>query len=398
MKTILRIIFRFSGILSAIMWLGLSSCTNEDQILEPETPIGGNDLISIKVANGPTIDGIIDALWENSPKLQFETVVPEPSGDVFRGYVGNIIPSVTLRSAFDADNIYFLAEWVDPTQSLLREPWYFDPEEKLWKQEHGNFTFSSNGTITRGAFYEDKMAMLWNVDNSVSGWNSATCYKSCHSGLPASDGSTRHYTNFFTERIDMWHWKSVRGGTNGGFQFDDQYQDNSYPNGRKSDTGAGAYSDNVQTLNNGISDVKVPKYLIPSRTNYGWILGSEVTDFTAVQITSVDVDGVLYYDGGSIDPNTDVAFQRDGASVGVKSIPGIIIKSYTESRGDITCMSVYTGTGWILEYKRALKTNDTSKQDIDFSSLADQYFGMAIFENAQIAHSIKPNLLLKFKK
>jgi hypothetical protein len=30
--------------------------------------------------------------------------------------------------------------------------------------------------------------------------------------------------------------------------------------------------------------------------------------------------------------------------------------------------------------------------------LTDQYFGFAVFENAQIAHSIKPNLVLKFRK
>ena len=52
---------------------------------------------------------------------------------------------------------------------------------------------------------------------------------------------------------------------------------------------------------------------------------------------------------------------------------------------------------WILEFKRALKTAD-AVNDIDFSSLNNQYFGFAIFENAQIAHSIKPNLVLKFKK
>ena len=127
-------------------------------------------------------------------------------------------------------------------------------------------------------------------------------------------------------------------------------------------------------------------------------MGSEITDLSARQITSVDADGVLYYDGGSIDPNADVAFQRDGASVGAKAIPGIIITSYADSRGDISCKAVYTGMGWILEFTRALKTSDSSKQDIDFSSLADQYFGIAIFENAQIAHSIKPTLLLKFKK
>jgi hypothetical protein len=90
-------------------------------------------------------------------------------------------------------------------------------------------------------------------------------------------------------------------------------------------------------------------------------------------------------------------YQRVGAGVGAKAIPGLTVIGYTGSRGDISCKASYTGTGWILEIKRALKTAD-AVYDVDFSSLEDQYFGFAIFENAQIAHSIKPGLLLKFQK
>lgn len=381
----------------------LKSCTKDDQVLEGpvvNTINSSTDLVSLKTATAPVVDGSIDASWNNCQKLTFSTEVPEVTGDIFRGYTGNIIPSVTLRSMYDGTNIYFLAEWMDPTESLKRQPWYFDPVTKTWAQESGNFTFSTTGAVTRMPFYEDKIAMLWNVNGSVNGWNNGTCYKSCHTGLPATDGSSRHFTNFPTERIDMWHWKSVRGGVNGGFQFDDQYQDNTYPNGRKSDTGSGAYTDNKQTLTvtGGTTTVTVPKYVIIGRTNYGWILDSEVTGGTAVQITAVDANGVLSYNGGTIDANTDPDFQRSGATVGAKAIPGIIISSYGGNRADITCKSTYTGSGWIMEYQRALKTADTENMDIDFSSLDDQYFGFAIFENAQIAHSIKSNLVLKFQK
>jgi hypothetical protein len=376
------------------------SCTKGNQVLDLPQPVNSStDLLSLKVSTPPSIDGTVDAVWNNAQKLQFATAVPEVTGDVFRGYTGNIIPSVTLRSVYDDQNIYFLAEWTDPSESVTRQPWYYDPVSTLWVQESGTYTFSSTGTVTRSPFYEDKVAMLWNVNNSVSGWNSGTCYKSCHTGLPAIDGSSRHYTNFPTERIDMWHWKSVRGGVNGGFQFDDQYQDNTYPNGRLSDDGAGAYSDNKQTLTvTGSSATRtVPKYVFPSRTNYKWIMQSEVA--SALQVTAVAQNGVLTLsDGSTLDPIADKEYQRLGQGLGSKAVPGIIISSYTGNRGDISCKSSYTGSGWILEFKRALKTGDTNKMDVDFSSLADQYFGFAIFENAQIAHSIKPNLVLKFKK
>jgi hypothetical protein len=246
----------------------------------------------------------------------------------------------------------------------------------------------------------------------VSGWNNGTCYKSCHTGLPAADGSSRHYTNFSTERIDMWHWKSVRGGVNAGFQFHDQFQDNSYPNGRKGD-GTDAdqikandvYTDNKQNLTiTGSSPAitySVPKYIIPGRNDYNWIMNSEITDGTAKLVTAVSATGVLTLsDGSSIDPNAGNDYLRIGAGVGPKAIPGVYLKDagYGNSAGDITCKASYTaGQGWTLEFKRALKTTD-AVNDIDFSSLADQYFGFAIFENAQIAHSIKANLVLKFKQ
>lgn len=378
----------------------LSYCQQDDTIIFPEEqPLGANVLLAQKITTAPTIDGVVDGLWDKSTKLSFYSEVPDPSGDLFRGFVGNIIANVNLRAAYDANNIYFLAEWDDPTESLVRQPWYFDPTAKLWKQESANPIYTSP---TRQGFYEDKIAMLWNIENSVVGWNSATCYSSCHTNLSSTDGFARHHTNSPSERIDMWHWKSVRGGVNAG-QFDDQYQDNTYPNGRKSDAGDVAYSDNKQTLvvtgSMPAVSVSVPKYVILNKTNYLWILKSETTDGTALTVTAVDAEGILTLsDGSTIDPNTDVQYQRDGAGMGDKCVAGIVVGAYSGSRADITCKSTYTGTGWILEFQRALNTGDAERKDVDFSSLEDQYFGFAIFENAQIAHSIKPNLLLKFDK
>lgn len=382
----------------------LPNCTHDNQIINPTTSlVEGRDLLSVKTNAAPTIDGSIDASWENSPVLEFSTVVPEVTGDVFRGYTANIIPSVKMRSAYDNDNIYFLVQWQDPTQSISRSPWYFDPTTKKWAQESGTFTFASNGTVTRPPFYEDKMSFLWNINNSVNGWNSATCFKSCHTGLPATDGSSRHFTNFGTEKIDMWHWKSVRGGVNAGHQVHDQYQTNTYPNGRKSDDGVDVYQNNTQSLaiTGSTPEVKVtvPKYVIPNKTDYNWILNSEFTAGTAKLVTAVSETGVLTLnDGSKIDPNTDKDYERNGNKVGAKSIPGVTLNdAYTGSMGDIPCKAVWENGKWTLEFKRVLKTADLVN-DVDFTSLEDQYFGFAIFENAQIAHSIKANLKLIFQK
>jgi hypothetical protein len=201
----------------------------------------------------------------------------------------------------------------------------------------------------------------------------------------------------------MWHWKSVRGGVNGSYQVHDQYQDNTYPNGRKGDPGIDIYQNNKRTIaetGNGGSMLDVPKYVIPGRTDYGWIMNSEFTSGVAKLVTAVDANGILTLsDGSTIDPNIGTEYQRIGNSVGPKAIPGLTLNDgYTGSAGDISCKAAYVAnSGWVMEIKRALKTSD-SIYDVDFSSLNDQYFGVAIFENAQIAHSIKPNLVLKFRK
>ncbi len=379
-------------------------CTKSNQVVSSNTT-SSDALVALKVSIAPVLDGVVDAMWNDVPKLQFSTEVPEVTGDVFRGYTGNIIPTVTLRAVYDDTKIYFLAEWIDPTKSLKRQPWYFNPTTQRWAQEKGAPDFDPvTGALLRAAFYEDKMAMLWNINNSVQGWDGATCYKSCHTGLPALDGSSRHFTNYATEKIDMWHWKSVRGGVNSAFQIHDQFQDNTYPNGRKGDPGNDVYANNSQnlTITGSIPAtlVSVPKYIIPTKTDYGWIMNSEITAGSAKLVTAVSLTGVFTLsDATTIDPNVGTDFQRIGVGVGPKAIPGVTLNDagYTGSAGDISVKTVHTGSGWILEYSRTLKAPD-SVYDVDFSALSDQFFGFAIFENSQIAHSIKSNLVLKFKK
>ncbi len=393
--------FIFLSIVGVTLYFG--GCTHDDQDLDEFIPpdgvtINDKELISKKVTAPPSVDGVIDALWDDASPLVITATVPDPGQNVFRGYVGNT-NRMTMRSLYDNENLYILAEWSDNSLSQNRETWYFDAAAKRWKQENRYPTFNANGQMTRPAFYEDKLAMLWNVNNSVAGWNNATCNISCHKDLSAAEGLARHYTNAASERIDMWHWKSIREGVWG--IVDDQYQDNTTPNGRKSDPKiSGSYSDNVQelTITGSTDKVKVPKYFIPGKTNYYWITKDEIDNGAAKLITGVDADGVLVYEGGSLDPGADVDFMRDGVTTGSKCIPSIYTEKVTGNRGDITGKFTYTGSGWVMEIQRKLKTEDVDNVDVDFSSLADQYFGIGIFDNSAIAHAIKMNLVLKFEQ
>jgi hypothetical protein len=387
----------------------VASCTKDNQVLDIGQGNAGSELVSLKVTSAPSVDGIIDASWANATKLTSTVTVPDPGNDYFKGYVGSS-QTVTMRSMYDASKIYFLAEWNDPTKSLNRDTWYFDPVTKKWMEESRKPTFDAAGNKTREAFYEDKFAMLWNVNNSVAAFNTSGCYASCHTSLdPATHGgaTARHYTGSSTEFLDMWHWKSVRTGLPSS-QIDDQLQNNTEfdpaDGGRHGDPKvSGGYSDNIQelTVTGGTAIVEVPKYFVPGSTDYYWVLKSDQVAGVAKLITGVDVNGILSYAGGTIDPNTDTEFQRKGATTGTKGIPSVYdIAPFVGDRGDIEAKATFTGNGWILEFSRLLVTPSgvAGNTDVQFDPTSKYVFGIAVFQNAAIAHSVNPKFTLKFQK
>jgi hypothetical protein len=149
--------------------------------------------------------------------------------------------------------------------------------------------------------------------------------------------------------------------------------------------------------------VTVPLFIIPEAANYYHIAATDtLPGGKARKITSVGSNGVLNYEGGTIDPNKNPGYQRAGdpvtGGIGSKSVPGYISSPLLGGRADISCSVVYTGSSWVVEYKRLLKTDDVLKQDIDFSSLQDQQFGVAIWDKSNNQHGIAAGLTLKFKK
>jgi hypothetical protein len=431
-------------LISFILFVGYwVSCTKNDQVLNqnPAT-VNSSELISLKVTTPPTIDGTIDAAWDNAAKLNFSPTVPDPGNGLFTGYSGQSY-QVTLRSMYDAQYIYFLAEVKDNAKNFKGAPWYFDPVTKLWAKEPNAKTFNSNGALVRDGFGIDQLAMLWNIDNSTPKFISQTCYASCHIFTPYLDvsvtpavmkanASGNHYTNGASEKIDMWWAHPTRGLVYG--NMDDEYQDwaggpgvtnlvGGSGNGRHFDdlvvSGAsttwpyaptytadatqGSFN-NTQNLKLDVTGatVAVPLFVIPNSTSDIIKISDTAIGGTAVKILAVSSTGILTYATGSIDPNTGTDYQRTGDVVtgptAVKAIPSVILSPVKNGRADITISAVYAGTGWVYEYKRLLKTADVLKQDIDFSSLQDQPFGVAYFNNSNYQHGIKPNLLLKFQK
>lgn len=390
------------AMLLGLILIGLYGCTHDDRetvdiVPSPGENFSETELLARKTTVLPEIDGIIDAAWSEAQELRVTAKVPDPGNDVFKGYVGNT-NRATLRALYDDTYLYVLVEWDDNNEDFNRDTWYFDPATSLWMQEKNKPLFNNEGVKTRDAFYEDKLAVLFDINNSVADWNNQTCFASCHTNLSQADGYARHFTNNESERIEMWHWKYVR--TNFYGHLDDQFQNNDQPNGRKNDDGTNPAPNNSQTLtttDTGVS-ISVPKYFIPNREYYGWITIDEINAGTAKLITSVASNGNLTYDGGIIDPVAEPRYQRDGSTTGAFGMPSVFVQAPEGSRGDVLAKGVYTGSGWVLEIKRKINTGDTNNQDVDFSSLEEFPFGMAIFDNAAIAHGIKPNLKLIFEK
>ncbi len=394
-----------------VLFLGYMVSCSHDFVERDVNPItdSQSQLLSIKVASAPRMDGKIDVQWNSTPKLNVQSTVPNPGNYLFASYIGKT-SDITLRSLYDAENIYFLVEWAAAEQSILDRPWYYNPTTKLWAREAALPQFDDNGFKVREAFNEDKLAFLWNINNSTVGFENQSCYASCHMNTPTAIGAAaiggNHWTNQVNERIDMWHYHLVKDAPYN--QLSDEYQDwaggliNS--NGRKRDNQLKATDGTTTNTQNLVitgttTIVAVPRWVIPNETHQKYILASDtLPGGKAKLIKAVNTEGVLSYDTGTINPNLGTDYQREGAGVGQKCISSVMVSPFTGNRADITAVSTYTGTGYITEIKRKLKTEDKVNQDVDFSNLEEKMFGVAVFNRADIAHAIKTNLKLIFKK
>ena len=430
-------------------------CTQKDQVLTTgPVEVNTTNLISMKATTAPTIDGVIDQAWDKAQKLSVSPTVPDPGNGLFTGYSGEVYP-LTLRSMYDDNNVYFLAEITDATQTIIPAPWYFDPSKNTtgktgWQKEPNQRTYDANGALIRNPYGEDRLAMLWNVDNSTPKFISQTCYASCHVFTPYMDYSKtpavytsnanngNHYTNGAAEKIDMWWGRLGYASKDASLHFmDDNYQDwaggpaitnltggnangrhvdGQIPDGTSSSTWPGRPNYTVSPPKQGEfsnqqslkldgtgASVNVPIWVLTSGAQTGFILAADTASGAALKVTKVSSAGVLTLsDNSTIEPTVGTDYQRTGDPVtgptAAKAIPTYIGLPLLGGRADIEFAAVFSGSGWIVEFKRAIKTSDTSKQDVDFTGFADTAFGVAVWDNSNYQHGIQPNLLLQFQK
>ncbi len=296
-------------------------------------------LNSVKVTAAPVIDGAPESIWDQASAMTVNVARGANSG----------AHTVTLKSIYTDDSLYFLAQWDDTTESLRRLPWQ--------KQSDGTWKHLATPNVKEGGentYYEDKFAQIWNIN--MPAFEGSGCFSTCHAGEnPDEKDFGNKYAANPGEMADIWHMKIVRTNPTG--YVDDQYLDSTRYNktgaadaGRHSDPGGSPYSNNINAANNApnytSADQPAPPYWIPDDQKQ----------------TFADT-----YKNGD-------------------EIAGIIVKPPTGDRADIKGKAVYKDGKWALEYGRKLVTG--SQYDVQFSDLKKEYsFGTAIFDNAQTRHS-----------
>ena len=329
-------------VLAALVASAIAGCTG----IESTTP--QNTLVVGKAASAPKLDGSgNDAAWATAAPLQVKL-----SGGANFGGKGET--TVTLKAVTAGDMIYFLVRYADPTNSVRRGPYQ--------KQANGTWKKLSDPNDKGGddnVYYEDKWSIIWNIDDSIAGFNESGCAVLCHAGEEGKPYGNK-YTSKAGELGDMWHMKGSRNGVFG--QVDDQYVDHTRfdaktaPNaGRKGDPGG------------------------PDYKGFGLVNGKP--EFMNKDGKAANAGGTYYIKDGD-----QVAFD-DGKFKPGDEVASYVVYKLLGDRGDIQVAYRWANGTWTYEVARKLVTG--SKFDVQFNNRDKTYhFGVAAFDNAQVRHAV----------
>lgn len=354
-------------VFSTLLLFVVSGCTQQAPPITPPqtgqpgtTPVAGkNSLTVIKTTTAPTIDGkASEDFWGNAPEM---TATLSNAGITQGGTGGkyeNGSTTVSAKAVYDSENLYLLLRFKDPTESKARGPWILEGGKLVSKAYN--------------EYYEDKFAILWNIKDSVKGFNEQGCMITCHAATDKEGKAiSKHWTNASGEILDMWHWKMVRQNTlNGpdkpGLMHDQYMDDRKYdPNnpdtssaGRKTDPGTKEYEENKN------ESKTAPKLVFD---------GPPVNGNPYIIVDGLDKTKPFTPDY--------IKTMKEG-----DFIPGAIAKKISGDPADISAKGKWENGMWTLEIQRKLKT--PSDKDIQFDDLTKQYtFAMAGFDNSQIGHA-----------
>ena len=333
--------FRFTALSIAVAaWLG--ACATKEEAAAP------NVLVAAKVATPPTLDGNAnDAAWASAKAIS----VALAEGANFAGGKGET--NATLKAVYSGDMVYLLVQYNDPTESVRRGP-FQKQADGTWKKLKDAADMGGDDNV----YYEDKWAMIWNINNSIARFDEKGCAAACHEGESPKPYGNK-YTSKDGELGDIWHMKSMRTAPLG--KVDDQYLDNTRfdakasPNaGRKSDPGGPEYS--------------------------GFNLVNGKPEFMNKNGLPANAGGTYYIIDGNQVPFDDSKFKPGD------EVASYIVNPLVGDRGDIRVAFGWKDGVHTSVLSRKLVTG--SKFDVQWNDLGKRYaFGFAAFDNAQVRHA-----------
>lgn len=328
-------------------------------IVQQPVQAAPSNLNAIKISTAPTLDGVAnDAIWQSATaaSLRFK------DGENFSG-TGKT--TGTIKAAHDGEMLYMILQYKDTTHSQRRMP-YVKQSDGSWKK----LMDPADKGGDNNKYYEDKSALIWDIDNSIDGFAKDGCFSACHDDEPPKPFGNK-YTETEGERGDIWHVKTVRTGPVG--QIHDQRLDHKRYDPKKS-KGAGRHSD--------------PK----SGGGYKNIgLKNGIPEFMNKNGKAANKGGTYW-----LKATDKVAFNNSKFKTG-DEVASILIAPFEGDGGDISAGIAWKDGVWTIELARKLVTG--SKNDVQFNDLSKSYlFGVAAFDNAQVRHAyVKKALKLKFE-
>ena len=316
-----------------------------------------HSLISSKVNSAPKLDGSSkDPQWENAKKLEVEA----EDG-----------PEIIIKSVYTKDEILFLIQWEDLTESINMDQWVYDGSKWNVKQEERvDETWNAD---------TDSLGFQWPIGDAallVKGevtFVEKGCAVICH----APEKEDKMYTSAPGQMTDIWLWKAAitnpLGYADGKYQDHINFSKAQEPDKIKrimvaqkgDDLGPGGLNYVRNLANNG------PKWMPKGGPNKTFLVKGEEVPLDMSKIKKGD------------------------------TIPGWLLARPKGSKGNINAKGKYYEDDmiWVVELSRKLVTDD-KKHDVQFDDLMQTYyFGLATWENDRLlAHTrVKFPFALTFK-
>ncbi len=323
---------RFVPVTLFVLLLGAVACLVLNGL--PIQP-AGNQLTAAKIAK-PAED-LVDL--EKLPWNEAKPLVVELANG--GGFV-NGRTRVTLRALHDGDELFVLAQWLDPTEDRQYQPWQKTPDGWKWLNTGGG---------DESVYYEDKFSLVFPIESNWQ-FERFGCAMTCH-----ADSTRPHGHKDCEGKIDVWHWKGTRTDPVG--QIDDKYwwkfDPADKPGGRFGDPKeSGGYKKNVS------KDKTRPEFLPdgPEAVKQGVILFEHAKEYTPEAAALIRVGQI---------------------------VPGIVAAPAVGDRGDALCQSIHQDGVWKVFIRRKLDTG--SEYDVQFTPGKEHPFGVAAFDCTSKRHA-----------